>query len=63
MVDRLYTAAEAADYLRVKPRTVVVWANARKIGCVRTGPKSRIVRFTQAHLDAWVEANTLNAKG
>lgn len=63
MGDHLYTATEAADYLNVKPRTVLDWAKDRKIGCVRTGPHAKFVRFKREHLEAFVDANELPPKG
>jgi excisionase family DNA binding protein len=47
------TASEAAAYLKVKPRSLLLWTRQGKIkGHVLTGTKRRIWRFTKADLDA-----------
>lgn len=47
------TANEAADYLRVQPRTVLGWARAGKLkGYVLSGTDRITWRFRQIDLDA-----------
>jgi excisionase family DNA binding protein len=47
------TAAEAATYLRIKPRTLLHWVRMGKIrGFALSGTKHRIWRFLIADLDA-----------
>ncbi len=47
------TANEAAAYLKVKPRTLLQWARARKVpGHRLTGTQRCIWRFLRPELDA-----------
>jgi excisionase family DNA binding protein len=47
------TAAEAAEYLRVKPRSLLLWVRQGKIkGYALSGTKRRIWRFRREDLDA-----------
>jgi len=47
------TAEEAADYLRVKPRTILMWARTGQVkGYVLSGTKRHSWRFRQVDLDA-----------
>ncbi len=47
------TAAEAATYLRVKVRTLLLWVRQGKIkGYALSGTKRRVWRFLRADLDA-----------
>jgi excisionase family DNA binding protein len=47
------TAAEAATYLRIKPRTLLQWVRIGKVrGFALSGTKRRIWRFLIADLDA-----------
>jgi excisionase family DNA binding protein len=47
------TANEAAKYLKVKPRTLLLWVRQGKVkGFALSGTKRRIWRFRQADLDA-----------
>ena len=47
------TATEAAAYLKVKPRTVLLWARQGKLkGFSLSGTKRRVWRFHITHLDA-----------
>jgi excisionase family DNA binding protein len=51
------TAAEAAQYLRVSPRTIVEWARAGKIrGHVLSGLQRHTWRFRTIDLDATMES-------
>ena len=46
------TAAEAAQYLKVKPRTLLQWARERKIpGHPLSGIQRRVWRFLKHELD------------
>ena len=47
------TAAEAAQYLKIKPRTLLFWARNGKIkGHTLSGTKRHVWRFRQRDLDA-----------
>ena len=47
------TATEAAHYLKVKPRTLLLWARQGKVtGYPLSGTERRVWRFRQADLDA-----------
>jgi excisionase family DNA binding protein len=47
------TANEAAEYLKVEPRTILRWARERKIPAHPIGgTKRRIWRFLRTELDA-----------
>ncbi len=47
------TASEAAEYLRVKPRTVLMWARTGHLrGYTLSGTKRLTWRFQRADLDA-----------
>lgn len=47
------TASEAAAYLKVKVRTLLLWVRQGKVkGFALSGTKRRVWRFRQADLDA-----------
>ena len=47
------TVDEAADYLRVKPATLLLWARQGRVqGRILSGTLRHVWRFTQADLDA-----------
>jgi len=47
------TAAEAAKYLKIKTRTVLLWVRQGKVKAFAlSGTKRRVWRFRQADLDA-----------
>lgn len=47
------TATEAARYLKVQPRTLLLWARRGKLkGFALSGTKRRVWRFRQTDLDA-----------
>lgn len=51
------TAAEAAEHLRVKTRTLLLWARQGKVkGHRLSGVKRHVWRFRQADLDATLES-------
>jgi excisionase family DNA binding protein len=52
------TAAEAAHYLRIKPRTILQWVRQGKMKAFAlSGTKRRVWRFRQSDLDAAVMAH------
>lgn len=55
------TAKEAAQHLRVKPRTLLLWVRQGKVRAfVLSGTKRRVWRFRRADLDAaLVESSVL----
>jgi excisionase family DNA binding protein len=49
------TASEAAQYLKVKPRTLLLWVRQGKVkGFALSGTKRHVWRFRQIDLDAAV---------
>jgi excisionase family DNA binding protein len=47
------TASEAASYLKVEPRTLLLWARQAKVrGFILSGTKRHVWRFRQSDLDA-----------
>jgi len=47
------TVAEAARYLRIKPRTLLLWVRQGKVkGFALSGAKRHVWRFRQTDLDA-----------
>jgi excisionase family DNA binding protein len=58
------TATEAADYLRVEPRTLLLWARRGKVkGYTLSGTKRHVWRFRQTDLDtALVGADMLRSE-
>ena len=47
------TVAEAAKYLRIKPRTLLLWVRQGKVkGHVLSGTKRHVWRFRREDLDA-----------
>ena len=47
------TAKEAASYLKIKPRTLLLWVRKGKLKAFAlSGTKRRVWRFRQADLDA-----------
>ena len=51
MTEPLLTVAEAAAYLRVKPRTIYQWVWRRRIPFLKAGST---VRFRRAEIDDWL---------
>ena len=46
------TAQEGADYVRIKHRTILLWARQGKVpGYVLSGTKRRVWRFRKSDLD------------
>ena len=46
------TTAEAAAYLKIKPRTLLIWVRQRKVRAdVLSGTERRVWRFLQTDLD------------
>lgn len=51
------TAREAADYIKVKPRTLLLWVRQKKIRAYAlSGIKRRVWRLRKADLDAFLLA-------
>jgi len=49
------TVQEAANYLKIKPRTLLLWARQGKVKAFAlSGTKRRVWRFRQTDLDAAV---------
>jgi excisionase family DNA binding protein len=47
------TASEAAEYLRVKPRTLLLWVRQQKVQAYAlSGTKRRVWRFQRQDLDS-----------
>lgn len=59
MTSTLLTIEQTADYLGVSKLTVYDWVSQRKITHIKVG---RLVKFRQAHLDAWLEKHTVVAR-
>src|SRR5713226_5228364 len=60
------TAAEAARYLKIEPRTLLMWARQGKVrGYVLSGTRRQTWRFLHADLDAMLlgPSVALNEKG
>jgi excisionase family DNA binding protein len=52
------TAAESAAYLKVKPRTLLLWVRQRKVKAYAlSGTKRRIWRFRKEDLDSALSAS------
>lgn len=51
------TASEAADYLRVKPATLLLWTRQGKVqGRILSGTRRHVWRFQTSDLDAMLAA-------
>jgi len=58
------TAEEAANYLRVKSRTLLLWARQGKVkGYTLSGSSRHVWRFRQADLDATLTAPSVRPEG
>jgi excisionase family DNA binding protein len=56
------TTVEAADYLKINPRTVSLWARQRKIPAHRLSGFRRCVwRFLKSELDAMLESSSADS--
>jgi len=56
------TAGEAAAYLRVKPRSLLLWVRQGKVrGYALSGTKRRIWRFRKEDLDAGLTGSSVVA--
>ena len=54
------TASEAAQYLRIKRRTLLLWVRQGRVkGYALTGTKRRVWRFLQKDLDAAMMENAV----
>ena len=54
----LYSVAQAADYLGIRPGTLRNWLSARKISYVKVG---RLTRIPLTSLERFVADNTVEA--
>jgi excisionase family DNA binding protein len=57
---RLLTMSEASEYLGISKLTLYDWVCCRKISFVKVG---RLVKFREEHLEKWIEARTVKARG
>jgi len=58
--DTWLTAAEAAAYLKIEPRTVVMWARQAKVkGYTLSGSKRHVWRFQTTDLDDMLKLPTV----
>ncbi len=51
MAERLMSVKEAADYMRVRPKTVYGWVASGRLRALHAGNR---LRFRPADLDAWL---------
>jgi excisionase family DNA binding protein len=51
----LMTVAEAASFLRLRPKTLYLWVTRGKVPYLRAGSA---VRFSRAELEAWLRGAT-----
>ncbi|MGO8749064.1 MAG: helix-turn-helix domain-containing protein [Thermoguttaceae bacterium] len=60
--DALFTRAEAADYIGVKPTTLAAWALTGRydLPVVKVG---RLVRYRKSDLDKWLSGRTVTHTG
>lgn len=55
------TVSEAAEYLRVKPRSLLLWVRQGTIPAYAlSGTKRRVWRFLQSDLDTTLKANRID---
>lgn len=57
-MEKLYTPDEVAAILRVKKSTIYDWVHFGKIGYTKSGG----LKFTEAHISAFIAANSVPAK-
>jgi excisionase family DNA binding protein len=56
------TAGEAAQYLKIKPRSLLLWVRQGKIkGYALSGTKRRVWRFRCEDLDSALSANVVDS--
>lgn len=54
------TVAEAAQYLKIKPSTLLLWARQGKVKAFAlSGTKRRVWRFRRADLDSALQASNV----
>jgi len=56
---KMYTKQEAADYLRVNPKTISRHIEAKKLTCVKSG---KFVLIPESAIAEYVRVNTIPAK-
>jgi|GEM_PF-1235217 excisionase family DNA binding protein len=54
MVDRIYTLEEAADVLKIKPRTLRQWVTDGKIKAFKMGDRG-LIRIHEEDLQAFID--------
>ena len=54
MVDRIYTIEEAAEILKIKPRTLRQWVTDGKINAFRIGDRG-LIRIHEEDLQAFID--------
>jgi excisionase family DNA binding protein len=59
-VTKLFDVAQAAQVLGLHPGTVYRLARARRLPCIRIGP--RVVRFDPRALDRFLRQNTVEVR-
>jgi len=58
------TANEAASYLRIEPRTLLLWARTGKVkGFTLSGTERHVWRFKQTDLDATLTVPSVATNG
>jgi excisionase family DNA binding protein len=58
------TASEAAEYLKVKPRSLLLWTRQEKIkGYILSGAKRRVWRFRKEDLDDFLLSRRMIRSG
>jgi excisionase family DNA binding protein len=53
----LFSADEAAAYLRLKPQTLAIWRSTNRYG-IPYRKCGRLVRYDRADLDRWLASRT-----
>lgn len=54
MVDRIYTLEEAADVLKIKPRTLRQWVSDGKVKAFKMGDRG-LIRIHEEDLQAFID--------
>ena len=63
MAEQLLDTVQAADYLGLKPGTLETWRWDARRGPAFIRLSKRAVRYRRSDLDAWLDAQTVNAGG
>lgn len=59
--EKLIDVETAAQALGVHPATLYRWARARRVPCIRLGP--RVIRFDPRGLEQFLRSSTVEARG